>query len=87
MPVQNWVAWMYLGWMFDPANVPAVYTAGGLKQMGLPRHATFVTLRSLVARPFGSQEEDQTVWIDFREFGGAVPASWAASIFFDRSAI
>ena len=74
---QNWVAWMYLGWMFDPANVAAVYTAGGLRQLGLPRHATFVALRSLVARPFASLEEDHTVWADFREFAGSVPTSWA----------
>ncbi len=76
--LQNTVAWMYLGWMFDPAEVAAVYTVGALRQMGLPRHATFVALRSMVARPAGSLQEDLTVWIDFREFAGAVPASWAA---------
>jgi hypothetical protein len=74
--VQNWVAWMYLGWMFDPAGVAAVYTTGGLRQLGLSRHATFVALRSLVARPPGSFQEDLTVWVDFREFALSVPASW-----------
>ena len=78
-PAQNWVAWMYLGWMFDPAGVAAVYTTGGLRQMGLPRHATFVALRSLVARPAGSLEEDLTVWNDFQVFAASVPASWATS--------
>jgi hypothetical protein len=78
-PVQNWVAWMYLGWMFDPAGVAAVYTTGGLRAMGLPRHATFVALRSLVARPPGSLEEDLTVWKDFQAFAESVPASWAPS--------
>ena len=78
-PVQNWVAWMYVGWMFDPAGVSATYTTSGLTAMGLPRHATFVALRSLVARPPGSSAEDLTVWIDFQTFAASVPASWATS--------
>jgi predicted aconitase with swiveling domain len=75
--VQNWVAWMYLGWMFDPAGIAAKYGTGGLRSMGLSRHATFVALRSMVARPPGAFEEDLTPWIDFEEFALSVPASWA----------
>jgi hypothetical protein len=75
--VKNWAVWMYLGWMYDPARVPAVYTTGGLRLLGLNRHAAFVALRSLVARPAGSYAEDLSVYIDFRELGLAVPAHWA----------
>lgn len=75
--VPNWTRWMYVGWMFDPAGIAAVYTVQGLRKSGLPRHATFVALRSLVSRPPASVDEDLTVWIDFKEFAGAVPASWA----------
>ena len=74
---QNWAVWMYLGWMLDPARVPAVYTTGGLRLLGLNRHASFVALRSLVARPAGSYDEDLNVYIDFRELGQSVPAHWA----------
>jgi hypothetical protein len=49
--VPNWATWMYLGWSADPSRHASVYTGGGLRQLGLPRHATFVALRSQVARP------------------------------------
>ena len=49
--VDNWTSWMFLGWSFDPSRHATVYTGGGFKQLGLTRHATFVTLRSQVARP------------------------------------
>jgi hypothetical protein len=75
----NWAVWMYLGWMFDPAGVGAVYTTGGLRIFGLHRHATFVALRSLVARPPNSNDEDTNVYIDFRELGISVPAHWAGA--------
>jgi hypothetical protein len=53
-PVENWVAWMFLGWSFDPSQHASVYTGGGFRQLGLVRHATFVALRSQVARPRNS---------------------------------
>ncbi len=53
-PVPNWASWMYLGWSFDPSRHASVYTGGGLRQMGLVRHATFIALRSQVARPRAS---------------------------------
>jgi len=49
-PVENWVSWMFLGWSFDPSQHASVYTGGGFRQLGLVRHATFVALRSQVAR-------------------------------------
>ena len=76
---KNWAAWMYLGWMFNPADVTATYTAGGLTLSGLPRHATFVALRSMVALPPGSVVEGKTVYADFIEFAAAVPAPWATA--------
>lgn len=53
-PVENWTSWMFLGWSFDPSRHPSVYTGGGFRQLGLMRHATFVALRSQVARPRNS---------------------------------
>lgn len=50
----NWAAWQYLAWTFDPSRHPTVYTGGGLHKLGLDRHATFLALRSEVARPAGS---------------------------------
>jgi hypothetical protein len=50
----NWASWMYLGWIFDPERRASAYTATGLNSISLPRHATFVALRSQVARPAGS---------------------------------
>jgi hypothetical protein len=48
--VGNWVTWMFLGWSFDPSLHSSSYTGGGFRQLGHVRHATFVTLRSQVAR-------------------------------------
>jgi hypothetical protein len=50
----NWASWMYLGWAFDPGRHASVYTGNGLTRTDLPHHATFVALRSQVARPRGS---------------------------------
>jgi len=50
---ENWAAWMYLGWMFDPGRHASIYTGSGLVNFALDRHATFVALRSQVARPVG----------------------------------
>jgi len=77
--VQNWALWMYIGWMFDPARVPAIYTVGGLREMGLPRHAAFIALRSLVARPFGNFDEDVSPYMDLVQVAAIVPDHWAAS--------
>ncbi len=49
--VENWAAWMYLGWSFAPQQHASVYLGIALNERGLPRHSTFVALRSQVARP------------------------------------
>ena len=53
----NWASWMYLGWIFDPGRHPSVYTGSGLSRIGLPRHATFVALKSLVSRREGKRPQ------------------------------
>jgi hypothetical protein len=68
----NWASWMYLGWMFDPGRHASVYTGTGLQRIGLTRHATFVALRSLVARPRGSM----AVWADAQSAARFAPATW-----------
>jgi len=52
--LQNWAQWMYIGWAFEPDRHASVYLAIALTRLGLPRHATFHALRSMVARPKNS---------------------------------
>ena len=52
--VENWATWMFLSWSFDPSRHPSVYNGGSFRLLGLVRHATFIALRSEVARPAGS---------------------------------
>ena len=68
----NWASWMYLGWMFDPGRHASVYTGSGLNRIGLPRHATFVALRSLVSRREGSR----AIWPDARSAARFAPPGW-----------
>lgn len=52
---ENWASWMMLGWIFDSGRHVSVYTGRGLIEFaGLERHATFVALRSQVARERGT---------------------------------
>jgi hypothetical protein len=71
----NWASWMFLGWSFDPSRHPSVYTGGGFQNLGLPRHATFVALRSEVARPVNSP----MVYDDLRQAARFSPPHWTAS--------
>ena len=75
-PVENWVAWMFLGWSFDPAQHASVYTGGGFRQLGLVRHATFIALRSQVARPPNSMSpyDDLVNAVRF------APLSWTTAV-------
>ncbi len=75
-PVRNWAAWMYLGWSFNPSLHPSVYTGGGIFRVGLPRHATFVVLRSQVARVRNSPQP----YDDFLQAVRAAPPGWTASV-------
>jgi hypothetical protein len=72
---QNWTAWMYLGWSFDPSKHSSFYLGTGFKTLGMMRQATFVTLRSEVARPKNSM----SVYEDVLNAERFAPTSWAAS--------
>ena len=72
---QNWVTWMFLGWIFDPSLNTTVYTAGAFRQVGLMRHATFVALRSEVARAKNSPN----VYEDLMNAAKFAPNTWALS--------
>lgn len=74
--VQNWAAWMYLGWSFDPSRHPSVYTGGGLRNLGLDRHATFVALRSQVARRAGTHDP----YLDAHQAIRFAPAAWTHDV-------
>src|SRR5688572_8939921 len=73
---QNWAEWMYLGWTFDPSRHPSVYTGGGLNGLGMPRHATFIALRSEVARPRRSLAPCS----DVQSAAAFAPRSWAYQV-------
>jgi hypothetical protein len=69
----NWASWMYLGWIFDPGEHASIYTGTGLTRIGLPRHATFVALKSLVSRRKGNP----AVFADARSVAQFAPNGWA----------
>lgn len=74
---ENWTSWMFLGWSFDPSRHSSTYTAGGFRQLGLNRHATFVALRSQVARPRNSVNvyEDLVNAVRFAPAGWTLPVA------------
>ena len=69
---ENWVSWMVMGWVFAPQNHASGYTASGLRRAGLPRHATFVALRSLAARSPGTDQS----YKDLRVAAAHAPSAW-----------
>lgn len=71
----NWATWMMLGWVFEPGEHASVYTGNGLLRLRLPRHATFVALRSMVSRPEGSPHPYQ----DVRNAARFAPPHWAGA--------
>ncbi|MFV1989048.1 MAG: hypothetical protein ACC682_17385, partial [Gemmatimonadota bacterium] len=71
--LENWVDWMWTGWMFEPQNHATIYLSSGLNAAGLARHATFMTLRSLVARP----AESFAPFMDVRNAAHFAPDHWA----------
>lgn len=73
---QNWATWMFLGWSFDPSRHPSVYTGGGFQQLGLPRHATVVAVRSQVARPRNSP----MVYDDLAQAARFAPNEWTTAV-------
>lgn len=72
---ENWATWMFLGWSFDPSLHSSSYTGGGFRQLNLMRHATFVALRSQVARPRNSIN----VFEDLANAARFAPAAWTTS--------
>ena len=74
--VENWASWMFLGWSFDPSQHASVYTGGGFRQLGFMRHATFIALRSEVARPKNSMSpyDDVANAVNF------APVGWATNV-------
>jgi hypothetical protein len=75
-PIENWANWMYLGWSFDPSQHASVYTGGGLRQLGLTRHATFIALRSQVARAKNSPSP----YDDIANAVNFSPMSWTPAV-------
>jgi hypothetical protein len=73
---QNWAAWMFLGWSFDPSLHSSSYTGGGFRQIGLVRHATFVALRSEVARP----KYSASVYEDLLNAVKFSPSTWTTPV-------
>jgi hypothetical protein len=74
--VDNWATWMFLGWSFDPSLHASVYTGGSFRQLSLNRHATFVALRSEVARPRNSA----AVYDDVVNAQRFAPLAWATAV-------
>jgi hypothetical protein len=74
--VENWANWMYLGWSFDPSQHASVYTGGAFRQLGLNRHATFIALRSEVARPKNSSQP----YADAANAVNFSPVAWVPAV-------
>lgn len=72
--LENWLQWMWVGWIFDPGREPSPYLARGLERAGLPRHAVFTTLRTLVDRAPG----DLLAYHDARTVARYAPPDWSA---------
>ena len=70
--LQNWASWMYVGWMFEPGNHASTYTGTGLVHVDLPRHATFLSLRSMVER----SEHSHHPYKDLRSAAQFAPEHW-----------
>jgi hypothetical protein len=74
--LENWAAWMYLGWTFDPSLHSSSYTAGAFNQLKLSRQETFIALRTEIARPKGSA----SVYEDYVNAVRFAPASWTLPV-------
>ena len=74
--VDNWASWMFLGWSFNPSLHSSSYTGGAFRQLSLNRQATFVALRSEVARAKNSA----SVYEDVMNAVRFSPASWTLSV-------
>jgi hypothetical protein len=77
--LQQQARWMYLGWMHDVPNEPAKYGTDAFRTLGMPRHATWKALRSIVARAPGVFLENVSPYVDFKEIALSTPAGTAWS--------
>ncbi len=78
--VANEIDWMYLGWMFEPGQHPTFYLQDLLADRGFRRHATFVALRSQVARPVNSWAEGQSIYAGVRGGVHHAPNAWTTAV-------
>ena len=70
--VENWAAWMYLGWSFEPSRHASIYLSLALDQLGLERHIVYHSLRAMVSRPGTSAAPFE----DVRNAARFAPAHW-----------
>ncbi|MFV1986417.1 MAG: hypothetical protein ACC682_04010 [Gemmatimonadota bacterium] len=70
--IENWAQWMYLGWAFEPDRHASVYLSLALEALGLPRHATFHSLRAMVVR----NEDSSAPFRDVRNAARFSPEHW-----------
>ncbi|MCH7532332.1 MAG: hypothetical protein IIB36_11330 [Gemmatimonadetes bacterium] len=73
---ENWAVWMYLGWAFAPQRHASTYLATALARKDLPRHATFHTLRTQVARVEATGDPYQDLNTAIR----VAPRGWVADV-------
>lgn len=74
---ENWVSWMYMGWIMAPGNHASTYTSGGLARVGLPRHASFVAVRSMASRAQASAQ----AFADLNTVARHAPPHWLAGAY------
>jgi hypothetical protein len=70
--LENWAQWMYLGWAFEPERHASVYLSLALDGLGMPRHATFHSLRAMVAR----HPDSVAPFMDVRNAARFSPPHW-----------
>ncbi|MEZ4425601.1 MAG: hypothetical protein R3E98_19555 [Gemmatimonadota bacterium] len=70
--VENWTAWMWMAWSFDPGRHASVYLASGLQRLGLYRHATVHALKAMVERAPALVDP----YLDVRQAATYAPAHW-----------
>lgn len=78
IPLQR-AAWLYVAWVFDPGNErrQAVhYSTRPFADLGLPRHATFHSLRAMVARPHASV----VAYDDLHQAVEHAPSHWTYAV-------
>lgn len=73
---ENAATWLWMAWSLDRLNVPSDYLGNALVKLGLPRHATFEALRSMVERPPGNP----AAYSDIGHAAKYAPAGWTYGV-------